>query len=120
MTDLHRGFKRRKVNLAQRAFINHDVDIGAIFLLVVAHKMFSAGPDPLALDALDFGRRKLASKVRILAGHVFEVAAIQRYPVKIHARSFDRKVTARAGVLSHADALFVGQGWVPGCSQDQP
>src|SRR5438132_14290171 len=77
--------------------------------------MFSAGPDPLALDALDFGRRKLASKVRILAGHVFEVAAVQRYPVKIHARSFDRKVTARTGVLSHADALFVSQGWVPGC-----
>jgi len=56
-------------------------------LLVVADKMFSAGPDALALDTLDFGRRKLASKVRILAGHVFEVAAIQRYPVKIHARS---------------------------------
>ena len=46
--------------------------------------------------------------------------AIKVYPVKIHARSFDRKVTARAGVLSHADALFVRQGWVPGCSQDQP
>ena len=69
--------ERRKVDLAQGAFVDVGRDRHPVGLLVVRGEVLQGRAHPLRLDALHDGGGQLAGEVRVL-GEVLEVAAAQR------------------------------------------
>lgn len=82
-----RRLKGRQVDFPQGAFIDDDVNVGAIRFLVVADVMLRARPDPLRLHVPNDRGDQLAAQKGIFAGRVFEVASPEGSAVKIHARA---------------------------------
>ena len=101
---LHGGLECRKVDLVQSPVVDLHVDRQTTRLLIVQRKVFHARRDAVLLHLLHVGHDHARSKVRVFA-HVFEVAAVERRAVDVHARAQQHVLLPVAGLL--ADRLPV-------------
>ena len=75
-----------QVVLAQRALVDQRIDDHARALLVVGREVLRAGPDPLALDAIDDGGSEVSRQHWILR-EVLEVAPAARVALHVQPRA---------------------------------
>jgi hypothetical protein len=96
-----------KVDFAESALVDVDVELGAIHFDGVHGKVFGAGHDIVALHTFERGDGHLAKKVRILA-ESFLSAAPARVAEEIEAEATVEIGLLGANFLAHgvADAAF--------------
>ena len=70
-------FKRRQIDLAQRAFVHLGANAEALELLVVSGIVFERGTHSFGLNPTDDAGRHFPGQIGIL-GEIFKVAPTQR------------------------------------------
>ncbi len=112
MAFLNGGLKCGQINLTHSAVTHDDIDLMAVFLVVVEAEVLHTGRCARALQALDIGHHHARCQQGILA-HVLKVAAIQRGAVDVHTRSQDHILATVARFLTQAAAIEARQFGIP-------
>ncbi len=112
VTLLDSSLKGGQVNLTQGTVAHDDVDLMAIFFIVVQAEVLDTRRSACRLQTLNVGHYHAGRQQGILA-HVLKVAAIQWRAVDVHTRSQDHVLATVARFLTQAAAIQPGQNWVP-------
>ena len=104
MAFLNGGLKGRQINFTHGAVAHDDVDLMAVFLIVVETEVLHTCCRSSALQSLNIGNHHAGCQQRILA-HVLKVAAIQRGAVDVHAGTQDHVLAAITCFLAQATAI---------------
>ena len=107
-----RSLERRKVDFVERTVVDDNVDAVAVHLLVVQCEMLDAGGHAVLLHALDIRNDHARREIGIFT-HIFEIAAVERRAVDVHARAQQDIFFAVAGLFADGFAVKGRHGGIP-------
>ena len=115
-TLLHSSLEGRQIDFMKSTIADDDIHLMTVFLVIVQGIVFHTGCDTLRLKSLNIRHHHSGSQPGILA-HIFEVAAIQRGAVDVHARTQHDMLATIEGLFAQALTIELGETRIPGGSQ---